>query len=105
MIFSQFIELKLKAFDSSVLNKAIKEIIVTVTNIGAKYKGPITMPRHIVKFTVNRSPFIDKKSREQFEIRNYTRFLIIEALPKTIEALMKLEISAGVDIKIKMKGL
>ena len=105
MIFRQFIELRLRSFDVFIMNKALNEIIFTITSVGAKYKGPIFMPRHILKFTVNRSPFIDKKSREQFEIRNHTRFIVIEAFPKTIEALMKLEISSGIDVKIKMRGL
>ena len=105
MIFRQFIELRLRSFDIFIINKALNEIILTITRVGSKYRGPIFMPRHILKFIVNRSPFIDKKSREQFEIRKHTRFLLIEAFPKTIEALMKLEISSGIDIKIKMKGL
>lgn len=104
MTFQQSIELKLKAFESRVLDKAVKEIVDTISRIGARYKGPIPMPRKIDKFIVNRSPHIDKKSREQFEIRDHARFLIIEASPETIDALMKLDIAAGVDIKIKMKG-
>ena len=105
MRFQQYIELKLRAFNVSTLDKAIKEIINSISKIAAKYRGPIPMPRSIVKFTVNKSPYIDKKSREQFEMRHHARFLIIEALPQTIEKLMKLEISPGVDVKIKMKGL
>ena len=103
MQFEQSIELKLKAFTSSILDKSIEKIVSTTINIGAKYKGPIKMPRNISKFIVNRSPHVNKKSREQFEIRNYTRLLIIEAFPKTIESLMKLEISSGIDVKVKMK--
>jgi small subunit ribosomal protein S10 len=104
MNFQQSIELKLKAFEPRILDKSVKEIVDTISRIGARYKGPIPMPRRISKFIVNRSPHVDKKSREQFEIRNHVRFLIIEASPQTVDALMRLDIAAGVDIKIKMKG-
>jgi small subunit ribosomal protein S10 len=104
MSFQQSIELKLKAFEPRVLDKAVCEIVDTISRIGARYKGPIPMPRKISRFTVNRSPHVDKKSREQFEIRDHSRFLIIEASPQTVDALMKLDIAAGVDIQIKMKG-
>lgn len=104
MSFQQSIELKLKAFESGILDKAVAEIVDTISRIGARYKGPIPMPRKITRFTVNRSPHVDKKSREQFEIRDHYRFLIIEASPQTVDALMKLDIAAGVDIQIKMKG-
>ena len=104
MNFQQAIELKLKAYEPRVLDKAVKEIVDTISRIGARYKGPIPVPRKINRFTVNRSTHVDKKSREQFEIRNHSRFLVIEASPQTIDALMKLDIAAGVDIQIKMKG-
>ena len=105
MIFKQSIELTLYAFTPKILEKAIKRITSLVINIGAKYRGPLPMPRKIIKFIVNRSPHVDKKSREQFEIRYHTRFLIVEALPRTIESLMSLEIASGIDIKIKIRGL
>merc|ERR1712070_1271655 len=105
MDFSESIELKLKAYEPRILDKAVSEIVDTIVKISARYKGPIPMPRKINKFTVNKSPHIDKKSREQFEIRNHSRFLIIEASPQAVDALMKLDISAGVDIQIKMKGI
>jgi len=104
MSSQQSIELKLKAYESRVLDKAVKDIVDTISRIGARYKGPIPMPKKISRFTVNRSTNVDKKSREQFEIRHHCRFLVIEASPQTIDALMKLDIAAGVDIKIKMKG-
>jgi len=104
MDFQQTIELKLKAFEPRVLDRAVKDIVDTISRIGSRFKGPIPMPMKINKFTVNRSPHVDKKSREQLEIRNHTRLLIIEASPQTVDALMKLDIAAGVDIKIKMRG-
>jgi small subunit ribosomal protein S10 len=104
MNFQQVIKLKLKAFDHRILDKATSEIVDTISRIGARYKGPVPMPMKISRFTVNRSPHIDKKSREQFEIRDHSRLLMIEASPQTVDALMKLDIAAGVDIQIKMKG-
>ena len=105
MIFKQSIELTLHAFSPKMLQKALKKITSIVANIGARYRGPLPMPKKVIKFTVNKSPHVDKKSREQFEIRYHAKFLIIEALPKTVESLMKLEIASGVDIKVKMRGL
>jgi small subunit ribosomal protein S10 len=105
MIFKQSIELTLHAFTPKMLEKALKKIINLVTIIGVKYRGPMPMPRKIIKFIVNKSPHIDKKSREQFEIRYHTKFLIIEALPTTVKSLMTLDIDSGVDIKIKTRGL
>jgi len=104
MNFPESIELKLKAYEPRILDKAVSEIVGTISRIGARYKGPIPMPRKISRFIVNRSPHVDKKSREQFEIRDHSRFLIIEASPQAVDALMKLDIAAGVDIQIKMKG-
>ncbi|WPX96783.1 30S ribosomal protein S10 [Candidatus Bandiella euplotis] len=105
MDFQQTIKLKLRAFDHRILDKATGDIVDTISRIGARYKGPVPMPRKISRFTVNRSTHVDKKSREQFEIRDHSRLLIIEASPQTVDALMKLDISAGVDIQIKMKGV
>lgn len=104
MQFAESIELRLKAFESRILDKAVSDIVGTVSRIGARYRGPIPIPKKISRFTVNRSPHVDKKSREQFEIRDHCRLLIIEASPQTVDALMKLDIAAGVDIQIKMKG-
>jgi small subunit ribosomal protein S10 len=104
MSFQQSILLKLKAFDSRVLDKAVNEIVNTISKIGLKYKGPVPMPRKISRFTVNRSPHVHKKSREQFEIRDHSRFLIIKASPHNIDSLKTLDIATGVDISIKMRG-
>jgi len=103
MKFKQAIELKLKSFESKILNKSIIKIIKTISKIKANYIGPISIPTKIYKFIVNKSPYIDKKSREQFQIKSHIRMLIIEASSKTIDALMKLDISSGIDIKIKMR--
>ncbi len=98
----QEIRLKLKAFDHRVLDHAVADILTAVNLTGAKVKGPIPLPRKIQRFTVNRSTHVDKKSREQFEIRNYSRVVIIEPSPQTVDALMKLEVASGVDIEIKL---
>jgi len=104
MNLQQKIKLKLRAFDHRVLDSAIKDIVGTVKRTGAVIKGPIPLPRKIERFTVNRSPHIDKESREQFEIRNHTRMMIIDTTPQTIDALMKLELASGVDVEIKLIG-
>jgi small subunit ribosomal protein S10 len=104
MIGFQLIKLRLKAFESRVLDKSVKDIVSTLNRINSNFYGPIPMPRKIKKFTVNRSTNVDKKSREQFEIRSHSRVLLIESAPETVEALMKLDIAAGVDIQIKMIG-
>ncbi|MDJ1257483.1 MAG: 30S ribosomal protein S10 [Candidatus Midichloria sp.] len=100
----QEIKLKLRAFDHRVLDQAVISIIQTVKRIGAKVKGAIPLPRKISRYTVNRSPHIDKESREQFEIRKHSRLLIFEASPQTIDALMKLDLASGVDVEIKLVG-
>ena len=100
----QEIKLKLKAFDHRILDRAVIEIVRTVNRTGANIKGPIPIPRKIQRFTVNRSTHKHKKSREQFEIRNHTRLLIIESSPQTIDALMKLDLAAGVKVEIKING-
>ena len=104
MDVQQIIKLKLRAFDHRILDKTVADIVNTISRAGARYKGPVPMPRKINKFIVNRSPHVDKKSREQFEIRDHSRLLIIEASPQTVDALMKLDVATGVDIQIKMKG-
>jgi small subunit ribosomal protein S10 len=77
----------------------------TVNRTGAKIIGPVPLPRHIQRFVVNRSPHVNKKSREQFEIRTHSRFIIISyPTPQTVDALMKIDIAAGVDVEIKLVG-
>ncbi|MDR1425568.1 MAG: 30S ribosomal protein S10 [Rickettsiales bacterium] len=101
---SEGIRIVLKAFDVGILNRAVQEIVGTVKRTGAKMAGPIPLPMHKRKFTVIRSPHIYKRSMEQYEIRSLKRLLIIMPSPQTVEALMKLNLSAGVDIKISLNG-
>ena len=99
---SQNIRIRLRAFDNKLLDNSTGEIISTAKRTGAKVKGPIPLPTRFEKFTVNKSPHIDKKSRDQFEIRTHKRLIdIVQATAKTIEALNKLSLPAGVEIKIK----
>jgi len=99
----QNIRIRLKAFDHRVLDQSAGEIINTAMRTGADVRGPIPLPTRIEKFTVLRSPFIDKKSREQFEIRTHKRVLdIVDPTPQTVDALMKLDLAAGVDVEIKL---
>ena len=102
MSLNQEIKISLQAFDHRLLDSATREIIATVKRTGARVIGAIPMPTRIEKFTVNRSPHVDKKSREQFEIRTHKRLVIIMPTPQTIEALGKLELAAGVDVQIKV---
>ena len=96
------IRIRLKAFDHRVLDLSTSEIVSTAKRTGAQVRGPIPLPTRIEKFTVNRSPHIDKKSREQFEVRTHKRLIdILEPTPQTLDALMKLDLSAGVDVEIK----
>ena len=100
---SQNIRIRLKAFEHRVLDQASSEIASTAKRTGARVRGPIPLPTRIEKFTVLRSPHIDKKSREQFEIRTHKRLLdIIDPTPQTVDALMKLDLAAGVDVEIKL---
>ncbi|MGL4685348.1 MAG: 30S ribosomal protein S10 [Commensalibacter sp.] len=100
---SQNIRIRLKAYDYRVLDNSTREIVNTAKRTGAQVRGPIPLPTHIERFTVNRSPHIDKKSREQFEIRTHRRLLdIVEPNPQTVDALMKLDLAAGVDVEIKL---
>ncbi len=100
---SQNIRIRLKAFEHRVLDQATSEIASTAKRTGARVRGPIPLPTRIEKFTVLRSPHIDKKSREQFEIRVHKRLLdIIDPTPQTVDALMKLDLAAGVDVEIKL---
>jgi len=102
---NQKIRIKLKSFDHKLLDQATKEIVGTVKRTGADINGPVPLPRQIERFTLNRSPHIDKKSREQFEIRTQKRLIIISyPTPQTIDALMKVDLAAGVDVEIKLLG-
>ncbi|EKD93758.1 MAG: 30S ribosomal protein S10 [uncultured bacterium] len=99
----QRIRIKIKAFDHKVIDDTTKMIIETAERSGAIISGPIPLPTHIEKFTVNKSTFVHKKSREQFEIRTHKRLIdITDSTPKTIESLTTLSLPAGVDIEIKM---
>jgi small subunit ribosomal protein S10 len=100
---AQNIRIRLKAFDHRLLDQSTREIVNTAKRTGAQICGPIPLPTRIEKFTVNRSPHVDKKSREQFEIRTHKRVLdIIDPTPQTVDALMKLDLAAGVDVEIKL---
>ena len=99
----QKIKIKLKAYDHKLLDRSVAEIVETTRRTGAKVVGPIPLPTTKNKWTVLRSPHVDKKSREQFEIRTHKRILeILEPTPQTVDALMKLDLSGGVDIEIKL---
>ncbi len=93
---------RLKAYDHKLLDQSTQEIVETARRTNAKVAGPIPLPTKINRFTVLRGPFVDKKSREQFEIRTHKRLLdILEPTQQTLDALMKLDLSAGVDVEIK----
>lgn len=99
---TQKIRIRLKAYDSKLLDQSATEIVETARRTGAQVSGPIPLPTRINRFTVLRSPHVDKKSREQFEIRTHKRLLdILEPTQQTLDALMKLDLSAGVDVEIK----
>jgi small subunit ribosomal protein S10 len=96
------IRIRLKAFDHQLLDKSTSDIVETARRTGAKVAGPIPLPTHISRYTVLRGPHVDKKSREQFEIRTQKPLLdILEPTQQTLDALMKLDLSAGVDVEIK----
>lgn len=100
---NQKIRIRLKAFDHRLLDRSVKEIVDTARRTGARIKGPIPLPTRINKFCVLRSPHVDKKSREQFEIRTHKRLMdIVEPTQNTVDALMKLDLPAGVDVEIKL---
>ncbi len=99
----QKIRIRLKAFDHRVLDQSVKDIVETVKRSGARVIGPIPLPTSRNRWTVLRSPHVDKKSREQFEIRTHKRIIdIVEPSPNTVDSLMKLDLSSGVDIEIKL---
>jgi len=105
MLESQNIRIRLKAFDHRILDQAAGEIANTAKRTGASVRGPIPMPTKIEKYTVLKGPHIDKKSREQFETRTHKRLLdIVEPTPQTVDALMKLDLAAGVEVEIKLQG-
>jgi small subunit ribosomal protein S10 len=100
---TQTIRIRLKAFDHRILDQSVSEIISTAKRTGAQVRGPIPMPTWFERFTVNRGPHVDKKSREQFEIRTHRRLLdIVEPTPQTIDALSKIELAAGVNVEIQL---
>ena len=100
---NQNIRIHLKAYDNKILDISTEEIVNTAKRTGADVRGPIPLPTRIERFTVNRSPHVDKKSREQFEIRTFKRLLdIVSPTPQTVDALMKLDLAAGVDVEIKL---
>jgi len=103
MIPTDKIRIRLKAYDHKLLDLSTSEIVETARRTGAAVAGPIPLPTSIKKFCVLRSPHVDKKSREQFEMRTHRRLLdILEPTQQTIDLLMKLELSAGVDVEIKL---
>ena len=102
---SQNIRIRLKAFDHRILDSSTAEIVNTAKRTGARVCGPIPLPTRLERFTVLRSPHIDKKSREQFEIRTHKRLLdIVDPTPQTVDALMKLDLASGVDVEIRLKS-
>ncbi|GMR04875.1 MAG: 30S ribosomal protein S10 [Thermodesulfobacteriota bacterium] len=100
---SQKIRIRLKAFDYRLLDRSVKEIVEAAKRTGATIKGPIPLPTRINKYCVLRSPHVDKKSREQFEIRTHKRLMdIMDPSQNTVDALMKLDLPAGVDVEIRL---
>jgi small subunit ribosomal protein S10 len=100
---SQKIRIKLKSYDHSLVDKSAEKIVRTVKATGAVVSGPIPLPTQTKIFTVNRSTFVNKKSREQFQLSNYKRLLdIYSSTPKTVDALMRLELPSGVEVEIKV---
>ena len=98
------IRIRLKAFDHAVLDQAAADIVRTVEKSGAQVSGPIPLPTKISRWTVLRSPHVDKKSREQFELKTHKRLIdILDSRPQTVDALTKLDLPAGVDVEIKVE--
>ena len=103
MIANQKIRIRLKAYDHKLLDQSALEILDTAKETGARVAGPIPLPTSINKYCVLRSPHVNKKSREQFEIRTHKRLVdILEPTQQTVDALMKLDLAAGVDVEIKL---
>ena len=104
-MLDQKIRIRLQAFDHKILDVSTSEIVSTAKRTGARVCGPVPLPRRINKFTVNRSPHVNKKSREQFEIRTFKRLIdVIDATPQTVDALGKLDLAAGVEVEITVMG-
>jgi small subunit ribosomal protein S10 len=102
-MITQKIRIRLRSYDHKLLDQSVGEIVDTARRTGARVAGPIPLPTDINKFCVLRSPHVDKKSREQFEIRTHKRLLdILEPTQQTVDALMKLDLAAGVDVEIKL---
>jgi small subunit ribosomal protein S10 len=102
-MMNQKIRIRLKAYDHKLLDQSANEIVSTARKTGARVAGPIPLPTRIHKYTVLRSPHVDKKSREQFEIRVHKRLVdILDPTQQTVDSLMKLDLSAGVDVEIKL---
>jgi small subunit ribosomal protein S10 len=102
---AQCIRICLRAYDHRILDYSTSEIVVTAKRTGARVHGPVPLPNKTERFTVLRSPHIDKKSREQFELQTHKRLVdILDCPPQTVDALMKLELAAGVDVEIKLLG-
>ena len=103
MDLTQNIRIRLKSYDHAMLDKSTMEIVETAKRTGAKVRGPIPLPTDIERFCVLRSPHVNKKSREHFELRTHKRMMdIVEPTPQTIDALMKLDLASGVDVQIKL---
>ena len=103
MAKSQNIRIRLKAFDHRLLDTSAREIVETTKRTGAQVHGPVPLPSRIERFTVLTSPHVDKDARDQYEIRTHKRLMdIVEPTDKTVDALMKLELPAGVDVQIKL---
>ena len=99
------IKIRMEAYDHEAIDQSARDIVETAKRTGARVSGPVPLPTRIERFTVLRSPHIDKKSREQFEIRTHKRLLdIVDPTPQTVDALMKLDLAAGVDVEIKLKN-
>lgn len=102
MVLDQKIRIRMEAYDHRVLDQSALEVVETAKRTGAKVFGPVPLPTRIERYTVLRSPHIDKKSREQFEIRTHKRLIdIVEPTAKTMDALNKINMPAGIEIKIK----
>lgn len=100
---SDKIQIRMEAYDHEALDQSSVEIVETAKRTGARVAGPIPLPTRVERYTVLRSPFIDKKSREQFEVRTYKRLLdIVQPNAQTVDALMKLDLAAGVNVEIKL---
>ena len=102
-MLNEKIRIRLKAYDYRILDQSTTEIVDTAKRTGARVAGPIPLPTVINRWTVNRSPHVDKKSREQFEIRTHKRLVLIsDPSPKTVDSISRLNLPAGVDIRVKV---